>query len=100
MKTKSRYKISLSGDSERMMNSLEKMGYPAKDVFFDALALYDFALREMAKGKLVGSIINGDSEFNSVTTPILQSIYQTVTIDQTDAMDKNAAIDQEKSEEE
>ena len=69
-----RYHIGLKGQSAELMEAFTENGYKAKDIFFDALALYDFVIRETAAGKQFGALSEDGQSMNTVITPILQSL--------------------------
>ena len=74
-----RINLGLKGQLSELVDTLtENGGYKHQDVIYDALALFDFAIQEIAAGKQFGSIEYGEdgqpTNVNSVLTPILQHL--------------------------
>lgn len=69
-----RFNIGLRGQTADLVKAVvdSDRGYTPKDVIYDALTLFDFALQEIAAGRQFGSIDKETGTITAVVTPILQ----------------------------
>ena len=73
-----RLQLRLVGTAERLFQKLiERLGASQKDVVLDALALYDFATKEIAAGRQIGSYQASKKEFTAITTHMLEAARDT-----------------------
>lgn len=69
-----RLNITLRGQTAELLNVLIEQGNKPKEVIYDALSVFDFAIQEIAEGKIFGSVDTDSETVNTVTTPILQQV--------------------------
>jgi hypothetical protein len=72
-----RLQIRLGGVAEKLFKSMVEQvsaDKPEREVVLDALAVYDFAIREKQGGRRVGSYDPDTREFKEITTLLLGSV--------------------------
>lgn len=69
-----RVQFRLKDKAEELFDRIvEKTGEDDRDVFMDALALYDVALEEISKGRSFGSYDPEEKSFEGIWTPMLRT---------------------------
>jgi len=67
-------------DLEQLVNELKEFGIGTKkDLFNNALALFEWAIRERKRGRIIAGIDEGAEKFHEVHMPVLDRIRAVAT---------------------
>lgn len=69
-----KYKIRFRNEPAKLIESFTANGYTAQDVVYDAVALYDFIIREQVKGNSIGALSQDGKSMNTASTKILDDL--------------------------